>query len=110
MVIGNHRRFAVRRVVTLAESGSGNRRGLLFELSLSGCRVSNLSGQDFDEDESVKIHVPGFGELEGRVRRARDGAIALRYARPLHTSVLDHLLYVCRQGDEAPAGALSAAG
>ena len=109
MFIGNHRRFAVRRVVTLAEGGRGNRRGLLFELSLSGCRVSHLDHRDFAQDERVKIHVPGFGELEGRVRMARDGAIVLRYPRPLHSAVLGELLNVCRQ-DEGLAPARSAAG
>jgi hypothetical protein len=109
LFIGNHRRFAVRRIVTLAEGGTGKGRGLLFELSLGGCRVSNVSGRDFDQDERVRIHVPGFGELEGRVRRAHDGAIALRYLRPLHSAALDRLLHVCREQDDASAPALSAA-
>lgn len=77
--------------------------GLLFELTHDGCRVSNLGAHVFKTDESVRIHVPGFGELEGRVRQAAVGAIALRYQRPLHSAVLDRLLSVCRAVDDSVA-------
>ena len=99
MISRFHRRFAVSRVVTLSDAGPGGPSGLLYELSQGGCRVSNLDARNFAEDDCVKVHVPGFGELEGRVRRASDGAIALRYLRPLQAAVLDRLVSICRTGE-----------
>ena len=96
-----YRRFAVRRYVTVAEAGSAGPRGLLFELTQGGCRVSDLGGRRFAPDQNVRIQVPGFGELEGRVRLAAHGAIALRYQRPLPSTVLERLIRVCRAPDEA---------
>jgi len=86
----------VRHDVTLGDSDSSGAVALLFELSQAGCRVSNFGERRFLPDESVRIHVPGFGSLEGRVRLAGEGAIALRYAQPLHSTALHRLLSVCR--------------
>jgi hypothetical protein len=100
-----HQRFAVRYYVTLdeymspdGESASGP-CGLLFELSQAGCRISSLGTRRFGYDENVRIQIPGFGALEGRVRLASDGAVALRFQRPLSAAVLDQLVRICRGGD-----------
>jgi hypothetical protein len=100
-----HQRFAVRHYVTLDEGGTAGLRGLLFELSQAGCRVSNLGPRSFRPDENVRIEVPGFGSLEGRVRLASDGAVALRYQQPLAAAVLERLLRACRAeaGEKAVA-------
>jgi hypothetical protein len=98
-----HQRFAVRHYVTLGADSDAAPSGLLFELSQGGCRVSNLGGRSFLTNESVRLHVPGFGELEGFVRKACEGVIALRYNQPLGAAVLDRLLSVCRRGIDAAA-------
>ena len=98
-----HQRFAVRYDVTLEEGEADGLRGLLFELSQAGCRVSNLGRRCFRPDEDVRIHVPGFGALEGRVRLASQGAVALRYNQPLGAAMLDRLLRACRSGGEERA-------
>jgi hypothetical protein len=101
-----HQRFAVRYYVTLDEYGAldngstGGSSGLLFELSQAGCRVSSLGSRRFGFDENVQVQIPGFGALEGRVRPAGDGAVALRFPRPLSAAVLDQLVRVCRGGDK----------
>jgi hypothetical protein len=100
-----HQRFAVQQHVTLDEGGEGGLSGLLFELSQAGCRISNLGRRCFRHDESVRINVPGFGPLEGQVRAASEGAVALRYNRPLGAAVLESLIRACRAQGEAPAAA-----
>jgi hypothetical protein len=101
-----HQRFAVRQQVTLDEGGDGVLRGLLFELSQAGCRISNLGLRSFRPDESVRIHVPGFGALEGQARLASKGCVALRYKQPLGAAVLERLISACRtSGGEAHAAA-----
>jgi hypothetical protein len=101
-----HQRFAVRYYVTLDEYltldkvRAGGSRGLLFELSQAGCRVSSLGTRRFGFDENVRVQIPGFGALEGRVRLASDGAVALRFQQPLSAAVLDQLVRLCRGGDK----------
>ncbi len=100
-----HQRFAVQQHVTLDEGEEVGLSGLLFELSQAGCRVSNLGRRCFRHEESVRVHVPGFGPLEGHVRAASEGAVALRYKHPLGAAVLDRLIRACRAQTETPAAA-----
>lgn len=118
-----HRRFAVRRLVTfpevensvmagvgasshhdsilerphtvVAEDGKSS-GALLFELTLDGCRISNIDHRRFAPDQMVQVNVPGFGMLEGRVRTAGLRTVALRYCRPLQRDALNRLLGICR--------------
>jgi hypothetical protein len=91
-----HRRFGVRRSVSLGYGEDRVTPALLIELSMQGCRVSEGAGLDLGLDEVVTVRIDGFEELEGHVRWARGGCIGLRFVRPLHTAALEHLLDFCR--------------
>lgn len=104
LVIRAHRRFAVRRKARLRKPGRRFEEGLLIELSLDGCRVSNLARDQFALDQQVVLRIEGADPLEARVRWLGDGAgkktAGLRFLRPLQASALDQLLRLCRS---APA-------
>ena len=97
-VLGNRtsRRFAVRSKARLK---SGRRRavsGLLIELSLDGCRISNVDNARFAVGETARIELDGFEPLDGLVRWSQDGLVGLRFARSLSAAALQSLLHSCR--------------
>lgn len=94
--IRQHQRFALRRKV-LAVRGRGRpAEGLLVELSLHGCRVSNLGHDRFALGSDVSVCLPGFEPLAGQVRWSQDGTIGLRFARPLAAAALAEMLSAAR--------------
>lgn len=94
-----HKRFAVCRKIKLNK----NVNGLLIELSLDGCRISLVDAAScFEVDETVTLRVTGTGPIEARVRWLRDGAMGLRFARPLHNAPLEALIRLCRGENDPP--------
>lgn len=108
LVIRAHKRFAVRRTARLRLAGRRGHEGLLIELSLDGCRLSNLPPQAFALDQTVTLRLEGHGALEGRVRWLSDGTVGLRFTRPLRIAALEQLLRLCR-GEPQPAAATATA-
>jgi hypothetical protein len=100
-MIRAHKRFAVCRKASLRKQGRRGVDGLLIELSLDGCRVSNVSTKaGFALDEHVVVRVPGTGPIEARIRWLREGTVGLRFVRPLHIPALDELIRLCRAAPE----------
>lgn len=98
LIIRAHKRFAVRRKARLRKAGKRAEEGLLIELSLEGCRISNLTRDAFALDQEVILRIDGAKPpLEGRVRWQNDGTVGLRFLRPLHTAALDQLIRHCRE-------------
>lgn len=96
LVIRAHKRFAVRSAARVSSNDKRARRGLLIELSLDGCRISNLGSEDFALNQLVTVKVDGFEPLDGHVRWSSDGVVGLRFATPLHIAGLDLLIRTCR--------------
>ena len=109
LVIRAHKRFAVRRKARLDRSGKRAEEGLLIELSLDGCRISNLAPEAFALDQTVTLRVDGAEPLDARIRWLNGGTIGLRFLRPLHTAALDQLIRLCR-GEARPTTTLRAFG
>lgn len=109
LVIRAHKRFAVCSAAKVSAEGEKAQRGLLIELSLDGCRISNLAPGDYPVDQLLTIKVPGFDSLDGYVRWSNDGVVGLRFVKPLHIPALDLLIRTCR-GEVPDAGAKRAYG
>jgi len=104
LTIRKYERFAMRQKVAFAGGRVVNGDGLLIEISLAGCRISNLSSEDFAFGETLQVDVPGFGALDGQVRWSNPGVIGVGFERPLFSSQLISLLKACRdQTDESAA-------
>lgn len=96
LVIRAHKRFAVRRQAHLGKTGERAMNGLLIELSLEGCRLSNIDDRKFAVDEVVTVDIDGVEPMEGRVRWLNDRTLGLRFVAPLHIAALDRLIRFCR--------------
>jgi hypothetical protein len=97
LIIRAHKRFAVCRKVRLRKAGRRGVDGLLIELSLDGCRVSHIAAPaTFALGDALSLRLPGAAPLSARIRWLRDGAIGLRFERPLHNSALEALIRLCR--------------
>lgn len=103
LVIRKHLRFAVRRSASLRGAEAGPSEGLLVEISLEGCRISNLDHRAFPLEQLVSIGIDGFESIEGRVRWASEGLVGLRFTPPLHIPMLDRMIRTFR--GEADMGA-----
>lgn len=90
------RRFAVRQKARLKSDGRRAAPGLLIELSLDGCRISNVDNARFAIGENARVELEGFEPLDGLVRWSQDGFVGLRFARSLSAAVLENLLRSCR--------------
>lgn len=99
LIIRAHKRFAVCRKVRLSNAGRPGIQGLLIELSLEGCRISNLgSAVTYALDEPVVIRIAGAKPISARVRWTRDGTVGARFSHPLHIVALQDLIKLCRGG------------
>lgn len=110
LVIRAHKRFAVCQKARLRKPGKRAEEGLLIELSLDGCRVSNLASQAFTLDQQVIVRIDGAQPLEARIRWLGDGTsgrtAGLRFLQPLRAAALDELIRLCRSAPQAcPAAA-----
>ncbi|MDF8335014.1 PilZ domain-containing protein [Novosphingobium cyanobacteriorum] len=63
----------------------------LVDLSVSGCRVKVL-GSSIAAGQLLIVRPEGIEGLEGVVRWVEDGEAGIEFNRPLHPSVLDHLV------------------
>lgn len=102
LVIRTHKRFGVRRKASLRKPGSRALTGLLIELSLEGCRISNIDESAFSEGQPVTMRIEGFPPREAYVRWVRDHCVGLRLVAPLHIAELDHIVTTCRVPAPAP--------
>lgn len=108
LIIRAHKRFAICQKARLRKPGRRGVDGLLIELSVEGCRLSNI-GHDFAPDEQVSLRIDGAQPLDARVRWRNDSTIGLRFARPLSFAALEGLIRLCR-GEAEPAQPLRAYG
>lgn len=97
-VLGNRtaRRFAVRSSARLKPGRGKHVSGLLIELSLDGCRISNIDHARFAVGEVARIELDGFEPMDALVRWSQDGFVGLRFARALSNGLLETLLTSCR--------------
>lgn len=97
-VLGNRttRRFAVRSSAKLKPGRGRAIAGLLIELSIDGCRISNVDHARFAVGDVARIEVDGFEPMDGLVRWSQDGLVGLRFARALSAGMLQTLLTSCR--------------
>jgi hypothetical protein len=104
-VLGNRttRRFAVRSSAKLKPGRGKSAAGLLIELSLDGCRISNVDHARFCVGELARIELDGFEPLDALVRWSQDGFVGLRFARSLSMAGLESLLQSCRPQAAAAA-------
>lgn len=107
LVIRSNKRFAVCRKARLHQGGNKAEQGLIIELSLDGCRVSNLDAAAFSLDQDVTLTIDGNQPIEARIRWLGDRAAGLRFLRPQHNAALDRLIRLCRGelDDAAPVAA-----
>jgi hypothetical protein len=104
LIIRAHKRFAVCRKARLRKPGRRFADGLLIELSLDGCRVSNVGATaGFALEDEVIIRIDGATAITARVRWLSETTIGLRFVRPLHVAALDALIRLCRSERDAAA-------
>lgn len=103
LVVRSHRRFAVRRAVTLRGGGPQCRDGLMFELSTEGCRISNADSAAYDIDQEVTVELDDGKKLRGRIRWAHDGMVGIRFDAALRHHELGRLLEVSRPPEYSAA-------
>lgn len=102
LVIRTHKRFAVRRQARLSGDGERPQDVLLIEISLEGCRISNVDAGAFRAGQVATVEIDGLAGIEAQVRWAHDGLVGLRFLRPLHLRALYHLIGACRAGPDSP--------
>jgi hypothetical protein len=91
------RRFAVCRAARLKPCRGRAADGLLVELSLDGCRISNIGNTArFIVGEAARLEIDGFDPFEAEVRWSKDGFVGVYFARSLNAALLDTLLKTCR--------------
>ena len=91
-----HRRFAVRQKVRIAHSAGHYAEGLLIELSIRGCRISNSDQTVFANGDPVTLEIGGFAPIHAAVRLADKSVLCLNFVEPLYTPALDRLIDQCR--------------
>jgi hypothetical protein len=100
LVIRSHKRFAVRRPITLHETSGGKRGGLMIELSSEGCRISGVNSLAYTIDQQVTLAFDDGERYAGRVRWAHDGFVGVKFATPLRPADLGTMLEACRAAPE----------
>ena len=100
LTIQAHKRFGVCRAIKLHSNRDHAVDGLLIEVSLEGCRISNVNSDLFAFDDCVEVEIAGWKRIGGCVRWQRTGMIGLRLMQPLHAGELVELLNFCRDESE----------
>jgi len=100
LVIRAHKRFGVCRSVKVHSEGDEVVDGLLIEVSLEGCRISNIDSDSYATEDVVEIEIADRTSLSGQVRWHHDGMIGLRLMQPLHNGELADLVQFCRGESE----------
>jgi hypothetical protein len=106
LVIRANKRFAVRQCATLRLHNGREFLGLLVEISLGGCRISNLAACPADVGDQVAVLLGEFEAMRAQVRWTGEGVIGLRFNRPLHHDRLGQAIAFCRDCGAAQAGLL----
>jgi hypothetical protein len=104
LTIRTHKRFAVRRPVTLREDSGGKRGGLMIELSSEGCRISGVNSLAYTSDQQVTLAFDDGERFPGRVRWAHDGFVGVKFAQALRPAELGAMLEVSRMAPERRYG------
>lgn len=100
LTIRAHKRFGVCRGIKLHSGRDNVVDGLLIEVSLEGCRISNVDSDRFAIEDCVEVEIGGWKSFRGRVRWQHDGMIGLRLVQPFHNGELVKLVSFCRAGPE----------
>jgi hypothetical protein len=104
LIIRAHKRFAICSKAKLRKPGKRGVDALLIELSLDGCRLSNIdAAAGLALEDKVVVRIAGASPLEARIRWLREGTAGLRFVRPLHVAALDALIRLCRGETETAA-------
>ena len=97
LVIRASKRFAVCKSVKLRASHKGPRSGLMIDLSLEGCRISQLGrNTSLETGAEVMLDLGQGQQLPAVVRWSHDGQAGLRLLKPLHRPELSALIEHCR--------------
>ncbi len=104
LVIRSHKRFAVRRPISLQETSGGKRGGLMIELSSEGCRISGVNSLAYTIDQQVTLEFDDGERFGGRVRWAHDGFVGVKFAAALRPAELGAMLEVSRLAPERRYG------
>ena len=96
LTIRAHKRFAVCCEVKLRSSTGLVVDGLLIEMSLEGCRVSNVVSHKFSAEDLIDVEIDGQTSLSARVRWQHDKILGLRLMQPFQCGELASLLNYCR--------------
>lgn len=96
LVLRSCARYAARKEVRLRTQDGLRVDALLTELSLEGCRLTQLGQALLPADETISLRVDRSRELKARLRWQRDGAAGLRFANALHYKELEALIAACR--------------
>lgn len=91
LTIRAHKRYAVRHPVCLRAADRRELGGLLIELSVRGCRISNLECAELSDGDRVTIALQDT-TLSGRVRWTRGGLAGFSFDEPLLLSELRDLV------------------
>ncbi len=100
LTIRAHKRFGVCRKIRLHRAGEIAVDGLLIELSLEGCRISNIDSGQYAPEDRLTITVEGRQPFDACVRWHGERMIGLRLVHPLHHAELAELITHCRGGGE----------
>ena len=85
----------------LRKDGRRGTDGLLIELSLDGCRISSVQAASrFALGDRLSLRLDGTSPIDAHVRWVREGAVGLRFDRPLHIAGLEQLILLCRGAAE----------
>ncbi len=103
LTIRKHKRFAMKQAARLLCADNRPCAGLLFEVSLDGCRLAIADCDGFAINQPVTVAIEGFAKLKAQVRWAGNGSVGLRFDHPLHTAELDELLQTCRPEQDSGA-------
>ena len=98
LVIRASKRFAVCKTVKLRATKAGQFTGLMIELSLEGCRISQLGDITLEIGEEVSLDLGQGQRLAALVRWSHNGQAGLRLLCPLHRPELTMLITMCRTG------------
>ena len=97
------RRYAVRPMVRIvrrsASDISDSAEGLLIELSVRGCRISNINRETFSTGDAVTLEIEEVIAIRSSVRLAENGIVCLNFTSPLYSPALDRLIAQCRPTD-----------
>ena len=79
LTIRKHKRFAMRQAARLLCADNRPWAGLLFEVSLDGCRLAIADCDGFAINQPVTVAIAGFAKLKAQVRWAGNGSVGLRF-------------------------------